>query len=298
MIGLGTAFGARLVLPDAVSDYVVGAIAVITLWVGTSTLHWMDGMANHRLGVAGEELTADQLRKLRRRGWRVINHVMLEKGDIDHALLGPGGFFAVDSKYRTDWATSAGKLDELARKSHRQARALQSRLQMRTPEVHPAVVLWGPGRSAVFDDVFEHDGVLFCLGQSLVAHALELEEVIDGSTIDEAFAKLDEYVAKRDIGEALEHGERARPIGDQVQDLLIATFLAAVTFLTLTTAIKIPPLGVWSVVVAIAIATVSRSVRRRFPKSERVQRATTAVSATSIGFGGLLFVVVVTNLIL
>ena len=135
-------------------------------------MHWMDGMANHRLGLAGEELTADELQRLRNRGWRVVHHVMLAKGegDIDHAVLGPGGFFAVDSKYRTDWSSAQSNIDDLARRSRRQATALQSRLQVREPKVRPAVILWGPRVSKVFDDVFDHDGVLFCVGPAFVEH--------------------------------------------------------------------------------------------------------------------------------
>lgn len=290
IIGLVTALGAALLLPDEVSDFAVGAIAVSTFWVCASAMRWMDGMANHRLGVAGEEWTADELRKLRKHNWRVVNHVMLDKGggDIDHAVLGPGGFFAVDSKYRTDWSTSTGSLDDLARRSRRQAAALQPRLGSKLAKVRPAVVLWGPGVSKVFDDVFEHEAVLFCVGRSFVEHVAGLETVVDQTEVDQAFAKLDEYVANRDIGEARDHGDRARPIVDHVQDLVIAMSLAAATFLTISTAIKIPPVGLWSVALAVAIAVASRSVRRRISENERVQRATAAVSATSIGFGTVL----------
>ena len=299
IIGLATALGAALLLPDEVSDFAVGAIAVITLWVSTSAMRWMDGMANHRLGVAGEEWTADELRKLRKHNWRVVNHVMLDKGggDIDHAVLGPGGFFAVDSKYRTDWSTSTGSLDDLARRSRRQAAALQPRLGSKLAKVRPAVVLWGPGVSKVFDDVFEHEGVLFCVGRSFVEHVAGLETVVDQTEVDQAFAKLDEYVANRDIGEARDHGDRARPIVDHVQDLVIAMSLAAATFLAITTAIKIPPIGLWSVVLAVAIAVASRSVRRRLSENERIQRATAAVSATSIGFGTVLAAFLVIDVI-
>lgn len=299
IIGFVTALGAMLLLPNQVSEYAVGAIGVITLWVGTSAMRWMDGMSNHRLGVAGEEWTADELRKLRKRNWRVVNHVMLEKGsgDIDHAVLGPGGFFAVDSKYRTDWSTSTGSLDDLARRSRRQADALQRRLQVKVPTVQPAVVLWGPRVSKVFDDVFEHDGVLFCVGRAFVEHVAALDEIVDQPEVDQAFTRLDEYVAKRDIGEARDHGDRARPIIDHVQDLTIATFLAAATLLALITATKIPPTGVWSVALAAAITALSRLIRRRFSENERAQRATAAVGATSIGLGTLLTALIVIDLI-
>lgn len=299
LIGLGTALVASFVLPDEISDFAVGAIAVITIWLGTSAMHWMDGMANHRLGLAGEEWTADELRKLRKRGWRVVHHVVLDKGqgDIDHAVLGPGGFFAVDSKYRTDWSASRGSIDDLARRSRRQADLLQRRLQIKVPKVQPAVVLWGPRASKVFDDVFEHEGVLFCVGPALVEHASTLEVSVDQATIDLAYARLDDYVAKRDVGEARDHGDRARPIMDHVQDLLTATFLAAAAFLAIITAIKIPPVGLWAVLLAAGSAVASRSVRQRLPENKRVQRATAAVSATSIGLGTLLTAFIAIDLI-
>jgi hypothetical protein len=299
LIGVGTAAAASFVLPAEVADYALGAIAVVTIWLGTTAMHWMDGMANHRLGVAGEELTADKLQKLRKRGWRVVHHVMLAEGDgdIDHAVLGPGGFFAVDSKYRTDWSSARSNIDGLARRSRRQATALQSRLQVKEPMVQPAVVLWGPRVSKVFDDVFHHDGVLFCVGHAFVEHASTLDANVDQVTIDQAFARLDAYVATRDIGEARENGDAVRPIMQHVQDLLIAAFLAAVTLLAIITAIKLPPIGMWAVVLAGAITAATRSVRRRFPTSDSVQRATAAVIATSIGLGALLTVLITIDLI-
>lgn len=290
LIGVGTALAAMFVLPNEVADYAVGAIAVITIWLGTTAMHWMDGMANHRLGVAGEELTAEELQKLRKRGWRVVHHVMLAKGegDIDHAVLGPGGFFAVDSKYRTDWSRSRNRIGDLARQSRRQATALQSRLQVKEPKVQPAVILWGPRVSKVFDDVFHHDGVIFCVGPAFVEYASTLDTDVDQVTIDQAFTQLDGYVATRDIGEAREQGAPVRPIMQHVQDLLIAAFLAAVTLLAVVTAIKLPPIGAWAAVLAGAVAAATRMVRRRFPNNERVQRATAAVIATSLGTGTLL----------
>ena len=297
VIGVATALAAAFVLPDSIADYAVGAIAVATLWLGTTAMHWMDGMANHRLGLAGEELTADELQKLRKRGWRVVHHVMLEKGDIDHAVLGPGGFFAVDSKYRTDWSGARDSIGELARRSRRHAAALQSRLKVKEPKVQPAVVLWGPRVSKVFDEVFDHDGVTFCLGAALVGHVSAIEPTVGQETIDHAYDQLDDYVTRRDVGEARDHGAPARPILEQVQDLLIAAFLAAITLVAIVSAIRLPPVGVWAIALAGAIGVASRSVRNRFPTSERAQRATAATGAASFGLGVLLVVLVAIDLI-
>jgi hypothetical protein len=40
-----------------------------------------------------EQWTAAELRKLRRHGWRVVNHFLLRNDDIDHVLTGPGGAY-------------------------------------------------------------------------------------------------------------------------------------------------------------------------------------------------------------
>ena len=297
LIGTASALVAQFVLPGWVAPYVVGAIVVGTLWMCTSLLFAIDGTANYRLGIAGEEFTTDQLRKLRRRGWLFVNHVMLEKGDIDHVLLGPAGFFSVDSKYRTDWSGATGRLDEIAAAARRQADQLQKRLQMKTPIVQPAVVVWGPRSIDVFEEPIEHAGVIFCHGHSFVSHLRAMDETVSAATVEEAFTALDHYVARRDIGEARDFGDPARPIGDHVTDLWVSAWMTSATFIALSFITKVPPVGVWTVALAGAIAAASRVIRLRHRNSERIQRVTAATIATSLGFGTLILVVLVTYLI-
>jgi hypothetical protein len=119
----------------------------------------------------------------------------------------------------------------------------------------------------VFDDVFEHDGVLVCVCRAFVEHVAALDVVVDQAGVD------------------------------HVQDLVIAMSLAAATFLAITAVNKIPPIRLWSVGLAVAIAAASRTARRRYAANQRVQRATAAVSATAIGFGNLLIAFIVIDLI-
>ncbi len=296
-MGTASALVAQFVLPGWAAPYVVGAIVVGSIWTCTSILHSIDGMANHRLGIAGEEWTTDQLRKLRRRGWLFVNHVMLEKGDIDHVVLGPAGFFSVDSKYRTDWSGATGSLDAIAATACRQASQLQKRLQMKTPAVQPAVVVWGPRSIDVFEEPIEHAGVIFCHGRSFVSHLRALDETVSAATVEEAFAALDHYVERRDIGEARDFGDPARPIGEHVTDLGISAWMASATFIALSFITKVPPVGVWTVALAGVIAATSRVIRLRHRSSERIQRVTAATIATSLGFGSLILVVLMINLI-
>lgn len=297
LIAAVTAGTAQLFLPEAAAPYVVGGIVVAAAWSVTSILHSIDGMANHRLGIAGEQWTADELRRLRKQGWRFVNHVMLENTDVDHAMLGPGGFFAIDTKYRTNWASGTGSLDALAASAQWQAGKLQPRLGSTTPRVEPLVVLWGPRASEVFDEVFEHSGVTFCLGSEVYNYLASREATVDDGTVERAFETLDSYVAKRDVGEAREHGDPARSISEHAEDIGAAIVGASAVFLALIYITLLPPAGVWTIVLAGAIAAGSFWARRVRPDSERVLRATAATLATSLGFGGIVFAVIVINLI-
>jgi len=56
---------------------------------------------------------------------------------------------------------------------------------------------------------------------------------------------------------------------------------------------RIPPVGVWSIVMAAATIVASIATRRRLDSSPRVQRVTTATVTTSAGFGLILLVALV-----
>lgn len=51
-----------------------------------------------RTGADGEVATAKELAKLARGGWRPVHDRALDKANIDHIVIGPGGVYAIDSK--------------------------------------------------------------------------------------------------------------------------------------------------------------------------------------------------------
>ncbi len=77
----------------------------------TSVLGWLafwvvqaSGTAPKMMGDQAERWTAGDLRKLRRREYKVVNAIMLKRWDIDHVLLGPSGAYAVETKWSaTPW---------------------------------------------------------------------------------------------------------------------------------------------------------------------------------------------------
>ena len=78
---------------------VAGTAGALWLWIVEAT-----GTAPTMMGDLGEQWTAQELRRLRRSGWQVVNHVTLTAPDIDHVLVGPGGMFAIETKWSaTPW---------------------------------------------------------------------------------------------------------------------------------------------------------------------------------------------------
>ncbi len=120
--------------------------AVLAFLVVQST-----GTASLMMGDQAERFTTDELRPLRKRGWRFVNRFSLTTGDIDHVLVGPGGAFAIETK----WSAEPWQLDppgDRIRSAARQAAQNAKRLglwhgfrSVGVGPVEPVVVLWGGG---------------------------------------------------------------------------------------------------------------------------------------------------------
>ena len=191
-----------LLAPDRMRPYVVGAGVASAFWYVALIAVQFAGTTSYLLGAQGEEWTSDGLRKLRRHGWHLIEHLPLEWGDIDHALVGPGGAYAIETKATYGMWNPAEPDERLLRAVH-QAREEAKRLhfllttrdiQLRV-EVRPLLVLWGPtmGYRERIDNVeIVHGSVLRDWRQSLADGVLTAEEV------KRAAAGLHKYVEIRD----------------------------------------------------------------------------------------------------
>ena len=122
----------------------------------------------------GEEMTAEAVRNRRRRwnGWRLVNGIYFRgHGDVDHVLVGPGGIFALESKWTSiPWQRSAqgGIIGPEERDPLLQAcdgaHKIEGLLSLWPQRFHlavdPVVVLWGPGAPSLTEGWVEVDGVL------------------------------------------------------------------------------------------------------------------------------------------
>jgi len=128
------------------------------------------GVGPARMGATAEQWTASELRPLRRRGWKLVNHFGLGFGDLDHLLIGPAGLIVVETKWSSHgWRTVAQDqaLRDAVDQVERSARQLELWAPIRKAglPVRAAVFLWGSGDSMVERPLPEEiDGVTIIHG--------------------------------------------------------------------------------------------------------------------------------------
>ena len=191
------------IAPSDVAFFVAGASVMSTafmLWVtaeSTPARRQFDG-------AEGERLTAGVLRGLRWKGWKNANNVDFRAGDVDHVVAGPGGVFAIETKWTNDSCEISGEMftNEWDRKAVRQARVSADRIgwllagNYNIPcQVKALLVIWGPGRPKLDEPVPMGD-VLVVTGQLLrsVIAGMDAADINVANVVSEA---LDDFSRMR-----------------------------------------------------------------------------------------------------
>lgn len=142
-------------IPIPNKQFWYGAIAVGYPWLVEAILFHAHPSGSIALGGIAEQWTSDELKKLRCWGWQLVDHVEFEDMDVDHVIVGPGGVFAIETKWKSGWKVEAGVLQTPFSDPVGQANfgARKIRLLLRSRgidvEVLPALCLWGPGLNAL-----------------------------------------------------------------------------------------------------------------------------------------------------
>lgn len=221
--------------PHSLRPYLIGAGAVSGFWYIALTVVVMTGTGTYLLGADGERWTSDALRKLTRHGWQLIEHVPLEREDIDHVLIGPGGAFAVETK-NTSGRWELNKPDQRVTDAAAQARRCAERLRVLLMEhsvrlradVQPLVVLWGPANA---DRATVH-GVQVVRGSALAEWKGSLgDAVFSADQVQAASDWLARYVARRDAAIEKDRGRLPSLIEVGPLALLARFHTASVGFL-------------------------------------------------------------------
>jgi hypothetical protein len=165
-------------MPLWMRTFMLGIFVTAMLCALAWVLHLSTGAHNRYLGKIGEEMTAEAVLNRRRRwnGWRLVNGLYFRgHGDVDHVLVGPGGIFALESKWTfVPWQVGQGGIigpeerDPLLQAcdgAHKIEGLLRYGPERFDVVVHPVVVLWGPGAPSLTEGWVEVDGVLVAEGR-------------------------------------------------------------------------------------------------------------------------------------
>lgn len=170
------------------------------------------------VGGEAERWTASELRRLRRRGWRVVHHVLLHRGsELDHVAIGPGGLVAFETKWigKTREPVDAGAqpaVDQIKRNGQ----WLSSMFPNDVPReaFSRVVVLWGPVGST-WGPPREVDGTVVVSGRHLRKWLdRQTETKLSDDTVARVFGELEKQVAKRDRDERERQGTIPMSLGD------------------------------------------------------------------------------------
>ena len=154
---------ALLPAPPVWNGLIAGALIASAFWMSYGVL--LIRTYPVTMGEWGESFTREFLDWGRRRGWRVIHDIPMERRNIDHLAITPAAVLAIETKFigaGRDWTSDRWKAKDLqdARASARSATSLvrSQRLHLEVPVV-PVLMLWGAGspkleQPELVDDVY------------------------------------------------------------------------------------------------------------------------------------------------
>lgn len=260
---------AAVLVPDPLArGFLLGAAAAGTAGVLAVWVLQVTGTAPLMMGDLAEQWTASELRPLRRSGWRLVNHLLVKPGDVDHVLIGPGGAWAVETKWSaTPWQLTPP--DERVRAAAEQVSGSARRLRLWTefrrtgvPDVHAVVVLWGPGSAQLHvpPEGLDVGGVAVLPGPAAERWRDTLRrDVLTDAQVDQAWEVLD-----RQVGGGAAHDEPVPPSLAQLGT--VACLTAAAAGLGVVTAAQLlEPIGSllgW-VLACLGLAAAALPLRRR-----------------------------------
>jgi hypothetical protein len=228
--GLVAAFMPNAFLRGLVLGVLLAAVPG-ALWAWTVQV---TGTGPVMMGDQAEQWTAAELRKLRRHGWRVVNHFLLRNDDIDHVLTGPGGAYAIETKWSASpWESDFGRARQ--RDAIRQVAAnarlmsLWHPLRKLTITARPVVVLWGGDVKnwRPTNSIQVIDGVLVVAGPALSGWLGSLGgDVLNPSQIEDVWIAIEAHVTRRDP-----YVRHAHPVPASVTEIAIRALVSGAAVL-------------------------------------------------------------------
>jgi hypothetical protein len=201
--------------------FAAGAASTGLAWLMWALVTQLDGQQHKFFGANAEADSSRVLGRLRRHGWRVVDDVAFDRFNIDHVVVGPGGIFAVETKWTSRrWQVADGRLStggpadpvrQAANGATTIARLLKHHANV-VEQVHPVVVIWGPGRPRVArGGTLLRDDVTILDGRHCRTFFRELEPRLREDVVLHAAEALYAFVDQRDKYNRRLSGERGAP---------------------------------------------------------------------------------------
>ena len=219
-----------LLAPTWLRDFIVGGWAVFVGWLLWHQVVVESGSSTRDMGALAEQWTSNDLKLLRRRGWRVINHIVLRHWDIDHVAIGPGGLLVVQTKWSSDEAAlPRPDLGDGRPEGGRRRRKADAQGATGPAPTRAVVVVWGP--AARRDDALPSEavaGVHVVAGRHLASLLKSFDDHgVDAEAFDRAWETLAKHVERRDARDVSLSGRAPRSLQSRLGDALLVSFVAA-----------------------------------------------------------------------
>jgi hypothetical protein len=198
------------VLPGSYRAYTAGFFTAAIIAISAFAVLQLSGSAARLMGALAEQWTAADLRPMQKSGWRLVNGLRLRPWDIDHLLAGPGGVFAVETKWQSSpWRLHQpeSRIRDAAEQAANNAADLRkwvSTTRARITQVTPVVVLWGsfPKDAELAPFHEPRTGVLVIPGRCLTTWRRGLlddpKRLLEAEQLDQYWQALSEQVARTD----------------------------------------------------------------------------------------------------
>lgn len=259
--------------------FVMGLGVATAVWLAVFIVMFMSGAMGALDGLVAEQWTAAELRRLQRRGWRLVNGVVLKDGsDIDHVAVGPGGVLVVETKHSVDpWPVGVAgdtfmvdRLERACRQVRENARLVRLfsvvRRAVDPASVLAVLVVHSSSVAPTLGPPWDADGDVAIVHGSRFREWLETldGQVLAPQAVNEAWSALADHARRRDEWEADHAGPISLTGGQMVRRVVFGVPLGgfAGAYFTVAAAVW---LGAWGLVLAVVAFGAFGLWMRRFP---------------------------------
>lgn len=261
-------------LPGVARPYVIGGLVATGAALAVFLVVIASGTAPRMMGAWAESWTAQELRLLTRREWKVIHGARAGYGDIDHIAIGPSGIVVLETKWRNDaWddADGDGRIARASRQLATNARRVRELTKHVAPgaAVYQAVVLWSPEPFQLPASPPRPGQPATVAGTELKTwlDRLDADQVLPHDQVTAAWTKLSDQTKARDDRELADDGPPPKTLHQyylSFLQVLCGLLLAALATSLIASHVHPEPLlllATWAVGGILSLGTKHRKIR-------------------------------------